>query len=1209
MNSKARTRRKWLQASLVLAVILNGIFFPVIWGGKTLLDSAWLVSSVMPGGAYHPGPTLPHFSPTPDPGAPGWTLEPWIKTISEQYLNEHRLPLWNPYSAYGTPLAAAMLSQPFYPLTILLSLHATPWTYNLFIIGRLFLAGLLTFFFARLFLGYAPSLFSAISFMLTGYFILYLDMPHVSVEVLLPGMFLALEVLLRKNSWQAVAGTSAVTFLCITGGMPESCFLIVSFGCLYFLFRLLSASEFSGLRLQRLINLALGLTLGFGLAAFLLAPFLEYMRIAHDAHQAVNLRGAVTGLEIDDDWRTTTTYLLPGIFGRVVDSIFDGGWTGMRSYWGILPIIFASGAVLRLTSKSCSAANPLRSLTVFFLFSLVLMLLKRFGNPLVNWIGRLPVADLIIFVKYDEPLMAFCIAMLAGIGFSLFQRSRIGSGHYFAATLLVLVLILGLAGWSWPRVLEHKDTSFIFYSALIGGMMVILAALLLFGLSTQYLRAAWLPWAFLGLLSLELCFNFIYPNFYGHNVLPSAESYNPYSGAPYIDFLRLHNTERYRVFAREGILYPNWAGVFKLMDVRDLDAMYYRRYINFIRNFLLRPGDHARLHGELADRFTGSGDGYSYDHGTDVERRFLALSSIRYVMSTSELGTDTSVINEVVNQHQADNLWGFGVDNFPIGGSDTALGVFQHAPSRRLSFKTVIDPARPVLEGVASIKTGAQDKSAGVEFLLEIKSADKIEPLFSTFLNPKDVARDRGGRPFHIDLNSYAGRDVELLLSTDPGPSGNNAYDWAGWAALRFVPAHGEPAGKSPFKNIYHDEVRIYEFTSVLPRATLYFGAEILPDKNVLDRLKDPTFNLEQRIILSAEMLSEADRAILQSYVTAPPLPYASARIVSYDSQRVQIETQSDAPAILMLNDANYPGWRAFVNGRPASILPADYLFRGVIVPTGRATVEFDYAPASFRIGALISLASLVVLVIPLFGLRVWRSKHATARRHEIAPDVGSIAITEPMAHSLQPAQPPARDWFAASPGRNTKMKPLDDLDIFIRSRKGKIFAGIPQLGLLAKGENVEAALAALDVKKKELATELEEAGELDTFEIGNQICPTPRRVTMTAPGDLGRFAIKTGIVVSAIAAVFLICGTLIASEVEGLVNDIKSVGGVQFWGHVEQQLDRMASSDLPEAKKQKLLADIHAIAVRWRPFIVEVQSALSGPPNQTPPTTTPTNR
>jgi len=190
-------------------------------------------------------------------------------------------------------------------------------------------------------------------------------------------------------------------------------------------------------------------------------------------------------------------------------------------------------------------------------------------------------------------------------------------------------------------------------------------------------------------------------------------------------------------------------------------------------------------------------------------------------------------------------------------------------------------------------------------------------------------------------------------------------------------------------------------------------------------------------------------------------------------------------------------------------------------------------------------------------------------------------------------------------------MSRLFDLDVVIRSRKGKIFASIPQLSLLAKGATVDAALAALDAKKQELAAELEEVGELDMLQIGNQVDPMRRGVTMTAPGDLGRFAIKTSIVVFVVAVAFLISGMLVAAKVEDLVNDIKSVkiGGAQFWGRVEQQLDRMATSDLPEAKKQKLLADIHAIAVKWRPFVAEVQSVLSGPPNQAPPTTTPTNR
>jgi hypothetical protein len=280
----------------------------------------------------------------------------------------------------------------------------------------------------------------------------------------------------------------------------------------------------------------------------------------------------------------------------------------------------------------------------------------------------------------------------------------------------------------------------------------------------------------------------------------------------------------------------------------------------------------------------------------------------------------------------------------------------------------MIDAAQPVLEGIASIKADAQDKSAGVRFLLELKSADKIDPLFSTFLNPKDIAEDRAGRPFRIDLSSYAGQSVELLLSTDPGPSGNNAFDWAGWAKLRFVPSDGKPASVSPFKKIYESEVRVYDFPRILPRAILFYAAEILPDDQVLERLKDSAFNPEERVVLSAESLPEGDSAILNSFATAAPTTFAAARIVSYDSERVRIETQSEAPAILMLNDANYPGWRAVVNGEPAPIVQADYLFRGVIVPPGRATVEFDYAPGSFRSGVLISLASLIVLIGLLFA-------------------------------------------------------------------------------------------------------------------------------------------------------------------------------------------------------------------------------------------------
>ncbi len=185
-------------------------------------------------------------------------------------------------------------------------------------------------------------------------------------------------------------------------------------------------------------------------------------------------------------------------------------------------------------------------------------------------------------------------------------------------------------------------------------------------------------------------------------------------------------------------------------------------------------------------------------------------------------------------------------------------------------------------------------------------------------------------------------------------------------------------------------------------------------------------------------------------------------------------------------------------------------------------------------------------------------------------------------------------------------MSRVDELDVVIRHKGGKVIAGIPQIGLYAKGDDVNVALAALDARKKAFVTDLEEAGELDMLEIEDRPAPTRRVATITPAGGLGQFALKTGIVVCCVVAAFVFSAVLIASKVEQsierTVNNVKSIkiGGPQFWTRMEDELDRMArpGNDLPEAKKQKLLADIHAITAKWRPFVAEIQSVLTDPNN-----------
>jgi hypothetical protein len=971
-----------LLAVLCLAGLLALAFLPAIFGGRTLLHASWDTPSVMSSGAYDDTARPIRLLRTVDPGAAAWQSEPWYKLISHQLWSEFTVPLWNPYNGYGTPLLADALSQPLFPPTALFSLHVTPWTYNLFIVGRLLIGGMLMFLFARQFLSALPAMFGAVTFMLTGYFIIYLNIAHLSVEVLIPGMFLTFELLARRNSWGAAAGIAVMILLANSGGMPEALFLIMAFATLYFVCRVLFAPELRARAVPLAVKFTVAVVSGFALSAFLLLPFLEFLRIAHDVHQPSNVGGIQGGLGHDWDYRLTLQYLLPLIAGPVLGSIFSAGpaWSGLRGYWGIVPFFFALVALAALFSRRrIPGWGAERFLTIFFAATLILMVLKRFGNVLVNWLGALPLAEMVVFPKYQEPLIAVCIAMLGALGFAALIERRVTGRQLAMIGLLTLAIMLGLGATFLPevRALAIKNVMFFafnvkvslfYYVSIVCGAGLLLLLLVLV-LATQRASPHARPLllrAMVVLLSLEMLLTFIIPSFYLLGSLPPAKA-NPYKGAPYIDFIHANNADHSRIFGREAVLYANWSSAFGLEDVRNVDAMHVKRFRTFVRSFLLPPSAANRQNGDLADRF--SGDEFAYEFDTDVEKRFLALSSIRYLITNTDIGWSPKWLNELLEQHRGENLWGFGPDVFKIGDAETSTlrGFLQHPPSSRLSYKTVIDPAAPVFEARAVIKKEAFVGSDGVGFRLEVKAGDRIETVFETLLDPRDKPADRNGRVVHVDLTRYAGREVELLFSTDPGPAGNAAMDWGGWAALRFVSASGEQASVA-FKRIYGNEVLIYQVPWVLPRAALYDAIELLPDGDVLTRLKEPAFDPNVKAIVSRESLPPDQDGTALAAAAATPVRAAS--IAEYRSRYVRIEVESAAPALLVLNDTNYPGWRAAVNGQDAPIVSANYLFRGVFVPAGKSVVEFRYQPRSFQAGVGISLAAMLILAGLVFRER-----------------------------------------------------------------------------------------------------------------------------------------------------------------------------------------------------------------------------------------------
>jgi hypothetical protein len=85
-------------------------------------------------------------------------------------------------------------------------------------------------------------------------------------------------------------------------------------------------------------------------------------------------------------------------------------------------------------------------------------------------------------------------------------------------------------------------------------------------------------------------------------------------------------------------------------------------------------------------------------------------------------------------------------------------------------------------------------------------------------------------------------------------------------------------------------------------------------------------------------------------------------RLVSYLPEDVTIEVDAKAPSLLLLNDSDFPGWEAEIDGQRTDIVRANVFSRGVAVGLGHHRVQFRYRLRSLRIGAALSAFGVLAL-------------------------------------------------------------------------------------------------------------------------------------------------------------------------------------------------------------------------------------------------------
>jgi hypothetical protein len=163
------------------------------------------------------------------------------------------------------------------------------------------------------------------------------------------------------------------------------------------------------------------------------------------------------------------------------------------------------------------------------------------------------------------------------------------------------------------------------------------------------------------------------------------------------------------------------------------------------------------------------------------------------------------------------------------------------------------------------------------------------------------------------------------------------------------------------FRQVHSGDVKIYEVLDALPRAYAVHETRVIADDELaLEAMASPSHDPARTAILAGGQ--EIDRA---------PQVEPRVTVTAYDPEQIVLEATLSAPGYLVLSDAWYPGWRATVNGEPASIERANVHFRAVSLPEGTHVVRFTYRPRSYTAGlALSTLTSMGVLVGAIWSIR-----------------------------------------------------------------------------------------------------------------------------------------------------------------------------------------------------------------------------------------------
>jgi len=113
-------------------------------------------------------------------------------------------------------------------------------------------------------------------------------------------------------------------------------------------------------------------------------------------------------------------------------------------------------------------------------------------------------------------------------------------------------------------------------------------------------------------------------------------------------------------------------------------------------------------------------------------------------------------------------------------------------------------------------------------------------------------------------------------------------------------------------------------------------------------------------------LLAEAaDLPLVQSHLGNESSVNAKVELAAWSLNEIRFKLSSQVPFALVVSQSWHPAWVARADGKEVKVFKANHAFQGMLVPAGAAELRLTYEDNRFKMGCVISLATLGVLLFP----------------------------------------------------------------------------------------------------------------------------------------------------------------------------------------------------------------------------------------------------